>query len=206
MVDQITEMYISIHAPQWGATCRTPCHACCLLISIHAPQWGATDGVRDAVNQALFQSTHPSGVRPGYLTGTDSLFQFQSTHPSGVRRDGAHFGIITTGIFQSTHPSGVRPHTLGEPRRGINFNPRTPVGCDRRRRSPFGWSRYFNPRTPVGCDRRRETRHRHHLDFNPRTPVGCDRRRGQADDGELISIHAPQWGATAGAGKLTTEN
>ena len=33
--------------------------------------------------------------------------------------------------------------------------------------------------------------------FNPRTPVGCDdrsARRGTMDD---ISIHAPQWGATA---------
>ena len=78
----------------------------------------------------------------------------------------------------------------------MNFNPRTPVGCD----NPTGLHQPlrsdFNPRTPVGCDaqwsfgrrlqmlfqsthpsgvRRPSTRRasptRH---FNPRTPVGCD--------------------------------
>ena len=54
---------ISIHAPQWGATVSSirvqrPHH-----ISIHAPQWGATRVVAHISGHALFQSTHPSGVR-----------------------------------------------------------------------------------------------------------------------------------------------
>ena len=77
----------------------------------------------------LFQSTHPSGVRP-YSDDAEDLLkvisihapqwgatsakptttnesEFQSTHPSGVRLD-ASAGTITYGLFQSTHPSGVR--------------------------------------------------------------------------------------------------
>ena len=55
---------ISIHAPQWGATnnrYQTGVHE---SISIHAPQWGATDGKEHGYLFCVFQSTHPSGVRP----------------------------------------------------------------------------------------------------------------------------------------------
>ena len=99
------------------------------------------------------------------------------------------------------------------------FNPRTPVGCDR---CPWCWAPTrtdFNPRTPVGCD----PWDCHHADpshnFNPRTPVGCDLAATLAlptlslfqsthPSGVrlvtvpavsfrlVISIHAPQWGAT----------
>ena len=148
----VCSLSISIHAPQWGATgdgSRRPRSG---LISIHAPQWGATTapGVPrpatadfnprtpvgcDArlfpvdVYCNLFQSTHPSGVRPipvGYRPVDKS---FQSTHPSGVRllycnaygaglrisihapQWGATNVVRCTrrpGRFQSTHPSGVR--------------------------------------------------------------------------------------------------
>ena len=33
-------------------------------ISIHAPQWGATNNATNAILNHIFQSTHPSGVRP----------------------------------------------------------------------------------------------------------------------------------------------
>ena len=82
---------------------------------------------------------------------------FQSTHPSGVRLYNIT-GYSSGNIFQSTHPSGVRPSNATRPQTiSINFNPRTPVGCD-------------------GHD----FRHRHP---------------------QVISIHAPQWGAT-----VTTSN
>ena len=35
-----------------------------------------------------------------------------------------------------------------------------------------------------------------HIDFNPRTPVGCDNGLRELLLCQLISIHAPQWGAT----------
>ena len=80
-----------------------------------------------------------------------------------------------------------------------HFNPRTPVGCDRLvEHRQFRNPAYFNPHTPVGCDGKMWARpfRRHH--FNPRTPVGCDVKVWQnCPEDERISIHAPQWGATS---------
>ena len=56
---------------------------------------------------------------------------------------------------------------------------------------------YFNPRTPVGCDSTLQPRGNSLRDFNPRTPVGCDNLVKQMAILRDISIHAPQWGATA---------
>ncbi len=56
---------ISIHAPQWGATrAGEGGHLVTGDISIHAPQWGATAYFCTVPEAPLFQSTHPSGVRP----------------------------------------------------------------------------------------------------------------------------------------------
>ena len=101
-----------------------------------------------------------------------------------------------------------------------DFNPRTPVGCDPWPARPASADEhYFNPRTPVGCDSltlrvgetaslfqsthpsgvRPDTGHVPSASryFNPRTPVGCDFRSAAVHgELELISIHAPQWGAT----------
>ena len=122
--------------------------------------------------------------------------------------------------FQSTHPSGVRP---AGPRSGHScryFNPRTPVGCDQHPErirlgvvdisirapqwgatstvpSPMRRISYFNPRTPVGCDRSVWASFPSRTDFNPRTPVGCDKLVVGSSVEPTISIHAPQWGATA---------
>ena len=102
---------ISIHAPQWGATCGGTTRYAEHVISIHAPQWGAT-----------------------WLWPTRRRFL-------------------------------------------MNFNPRTPVGCDKMVHTGLSTSRYFNPRTPVGCDRTRSRQNLRRQDFNPRTPVGCDQYR-----------------------------
>ena len=79
----------------------------------------------------LFQSTHPSGVRPTSAAPCSCSTGFQSTHPSGVRlnvgRDPSPYDR-----FQSTHPSGVRRTRQRAQRHTRNFNPRTPVGCDHR--------------------------------------------------------------------------
>ncbi len=54
----------------------------------------------------------------------------------------------------------------------------------------------FNPRTPVGCDWLAAYAAKETINFNPRTPVGCDDRRRRHHPSIRISIHAPQWGAT----------
>ena len=123
-------------------------------ISIHAPQWGATRGrMRHVRHRAISIHAPQWGATIGGLVGSWSSHRFQSTHPSGVRRG------------QPAPPwAGYR-----------NFNPRTPVGCDMRRRRTWNRSANFNPRTPVGCDSTPCMSACAVADFNPRTPVGCDR-------------------------------
>ena len=105
-----------------------------------------------------------------------------------------------------------------------NFNPRTPVGCDVCCVSVITRPRYFNPRTPVGCDytipdarfSRRKFQSTHpsgvrppmrelpdmlHGIFQSTHPSGVRHRPCLAcGTRRIISIHAPQWGATAAGG------
>ena len=126
---------ISIHAPQWGATRGRMRHVRHRAISIHAPQWGATsaDGLPCGAAK-LFQSTHPSGVRPSFrvpLTARDLDFNPRTPVGCDHRRSGrlveqppisihapqwGATGATCTALggiseFQSTHPSGVRHET-----------------------------------------------------------------------------------------------
>ncbi len=167
------------------------------MISIHAPQWGATAIPCWMYYGTEFQSTHPSGVRQPPESGDNPTGGFQSTHPSGVRlvapiqwremtfisihapqwgATSSVTGLRLRPVFQSTHPSGVRPCRRNRPANPRNFNPRTPVGCDSYPTSARCRPTYFNPRTPVGCD---------------------DLDRIRLRQFQHISIHAPQWGATA---------
>ena len=54
---------ISIHAPAWGATVSDRRRIRMTDISIHAPAWGATPSKPFPSPAAIFQSTHPHGVR-----------------------------------------------------------------------------------------------------------------------------------------------
>ena len=103
------------------------------------------------------------------------LSVFQSTHPSGVRLN--PYGIRDVAVsFQSTHPSGVRLRRM-ESYQGVpcNFNPRTPVGCDGRGGGEVAFLCIFQSTHPSGVRLARYT---------------------VAEIREMISIHAPQWGAT----------
>ena len=166
---------VSIHAPTRGATLQVFKKSYLSQVSIHAPTRGATslllllyfvilsfnprthegcDSLAGKINEEelMFQSTHPRGVRPSWVTGLDSHYfvsihaptrgatvpyvfykeyqKFQSTHPRGVRRTNTDICHIST-MFQSTHPRGVRLliPKWNFPRR-FCFNPRTHEGCD----------------------------------------------------------------------------
>ena len=129
---QMVPRRISIHAPQWGATKpttpptsrvpyfnpRTPVgcdynafnmQQYTVGISIHAPQWGATILARTYRRARVFQSTHPSGVRRDYAVRL-VLGVLISIH---APQWGATIPVVNIGYA---------------PR---NFNPRTPVGCDK---------------------------------------------------------------------------
>ena len=54
---------VSIHAPAWGATIVIFIKYQRRIVSIHAPAWGATTMIGSIIGGAMFQSTHPHGVR-----------------------------------------------------------------------------------------------------------------------------------------------
>ena len=169
---------------------------------------------------SLFQSTHPRGVRPVKFDGAFQNLKFQSTHPRGVRPTPATScwcGIL----FQSTHPRGVRPQLpASRARASSSFNPRTRVGCDgvtpvnlhaivRVSIHAPAWgatshtrllamaTTCFNPRTRVGCDRIPSPLAPLAVRFQSTHPRGVRRTAAaRSRAGELVSIHAPAWGAT----------
>ena len=63
------------------------------------------------VGQAVFQFTHPRGVRHGHTYPIIHLDEFQFTHPRGVRRKTRVLPRYT-GLFQFTHPRGVATTTV----------------------------------------------------------------------------------------------
>ena len=105
--------------------------------------------------------------------------------------------MACAGWFQSTHPRGVR-RERSAPESGSHscFNPRTRVGCDTGPHSSAERHNGFNPRTRVGCDLGRFCLNWKSSCFNPRNRVGCDINADVVYRAEIVSIHAPAWGAT----------
>jgi len=56
---------------------------------------------------AMFQSTHPHGMRRQVTDLSKIAFTFQSTHPHGMRHL-YEISPVTRAAFQSTHPHGMR--------------------------------------------------------------------------------------------------
>ena len=100
---------VSIHAPTRGATFALSNIKIYIYVSIHAPTRGATHSAVFSPQNAVFQSTHPHGVRRARQAVKNRRHQFQSTHPHGVRRSG-YANEQYRDLFQSTHPHGVRHH------------------------------------------------------------------------------------------------
>ena len=129
---------------------------------------------RTCESSRLFQSTHPSGVRPGRLRCRRHHMGFQSTHPSGVRPRNSRT-CESSRLFQSTHPSGVRPRRLADSQSMLFISIHAPQwGATAGLIVLSARISYFNPRTPVGCDVFASHLASDAYDFNPRTPLGCD--------------------------------
>ncbi len=195
---------ISIHAPQWGATVDIDVLLLDHLISIHAPQWGATEAAEAFLFMPeIFQSTHPSGVRLNY--------------------PGSANGNVVISIHAPQWGATAISAT-GKDARG-DFNPRTPVGCDKpptrqedgaeisihapqwgatgRSGQAYDGELISIHAPQWGATPRATPRQWSTPDFNPRTPVGCDPPKwGQGRATCRISIHAPQWGATRVSGRV----
>ena len=104
----------------------------------------------------LFQSTHPSGVRPP-VSAELRVLDISIHAPQWGATGGFSVGLGVVCLFQSTHPSGVRPHSgpsMEKPHTISIHAPQWGATWSYYRRT--GGRRYFNPRTPVGCDYRRK--------------------------------------------------
>ena len=91
---------------------------------------------------------------------------------------------------------GATGDTLSGIAAWLDFNPRTPVGCDM---SPIQTlcGNAFQSTHPSGVRLKTRIFGLYCNHFNPRTPVGCDNTfMLPAKSDRNISIHAPQWGAT----------
>ena len=172
------------------------------MISIHAPQWGATYDSNEVSRKSLFQSTHPSGVRPE-VAAVHSRDVLISIHAPqwGATLDGHG---PTAGEPISIHA----PQWGATSRRGSTGLTSPLISIHAPQWGATSWSRrtaartrYFNPRTPVGCDSMSVCGCMVICVFQSTHPSGVRQTifRFRAADVQ-ISIHAPQWGATARMG------
>ena len=166
-------------------------------ISIHAPQWGATVITYVWPGTTGFQSTHPSGVRPERPWWHRSLRPFQSTHPSGVRRR------LLINLWSAPCISIHAPQWGATERGQLRLRSFViSIHAPQWGATSLCWdhpsSREFQSTHPSGVRRAKGSFYRaDQADFNPRTPVGCDVDAKPSRPLASISIHAPQWGATA---------
>ena len=147
-------------------------------VSIHAPAWGATGHYRRAVAESRFQFTLPRGERQPLAVASLSPLSFQFTLPRGERH------AILFGIDFDDRVS------IHAPAWGATGRPL---------RSPYS-PQCFNSRSRVGSDCRGAFRRLRDAGFNSRSRVGSDRTPPGRGLQEVVSIHAPAWGATPAAG------
>ncbi len=126
----VNVIVISIHAPTWGATIMIFCIFILTYISIHAPTWGATRNSGQSLTTALFQSTHPHGVRPSYSVvsprGVDISIHAPTWGATALRARSSSSAKIS--IHAPTWGATSMPLTAEV---ALDyFNPRTHMGCD----------------------------------------------------------------------------
>ena len=120
---------VSIHAPTRGATEAIRSEVKGFAVSIHAPTRGATSAFCNNARNALFQSTHPHGVRLTAIERRSKPFCFNPRTHTGCDSLPTSHPLLSF-VFQSTHPHGVRPFRGCSICISWSFNPRTHTGCD----------------------------------------------------------------------------
>ena len=128
---------------------------------------------RYAKGSQKFQSTHPSGVRPYMTNNGVPVLIFQSTHPSGVR--------------QESRPGGaIQEISIHAPQWGAT-------------RGFIRWDliKIFQSTHPSGVRLLSLSRRRISEQFQSTHPSGVRLAPALGTRANpVISIHAPQWGAT----------
>ena len=141
-----------------------------------------------------FQSTHPSGVRPGrhrLLLGRGAI----SIHAPQWGATSYIPPATPAIVFQSTHPSGVRLRRLCTGCRLSDFNPRTPVECDHPPRMWLARHAISIHAPREGCDYQNGDPTDVRTVFQSTRPVrGATEHDADLVVDVVISIHAPREG------------
>ncbi len=210
---------ISIHAPQWGATRSASLPWQPIYFNPRTPVGCDAQTGKDAGDHFKFQSTHPSGVRPGPVPATAVAGYFNPRTPVGCDLEMAAKRGDTEAI--SIHaPQWGATHALGHDNGAVGISIHAPQWGATARLGQAGVHRPisihapqwgattitsigksgagdFNPRTPVGCDLHQLDVQLNIIKFQSTHPSGVRLGVRRACDGQqFISIHAPQWGAT----------
>ena len=157
-----------------GCDRDNPQSVCRRGISIHAPAWGATIDFNPYSYQAVFQSTHPRGVRHFTISSISAGKDISIHAPAWGATKCMHIHFFVFGISIHAPAWGATKSRPKQALSNYHFNPRTRVGCD-----------YSYPLTPCGDD------------ISIHAPAwGATVTDKIYTHVEIISIHAPAWGAT----------
>ena len=183
--------------PAWEATIQLFRYQPGLYISIHAPAWGATAEINNRPCAKVFQSTPPHGERRMALCREKGRVHFNPRPRMGS--DPSSFsGFEAISLFQSTllawgatnsalEQGFVSRISIHAPRMGSDTSLR-PITCS---------ASYFNPRSPHG-ERQRSSSFRYVAFIISIHAPAWGATIGQYSSALRfpISIHAPAWGAT----------
>ena len=195
-----TRSFVSIHAPARGATLRGryPHSTICCFNPRTREGCDVLCSSSHAI-AALFQSTHPRGVRHSTRVPAGTTTLFQSTHPRGVRLTAFDRAVSRCRVSIHAPARGATRSRCVERAEHLRFNPRTREGCDHKplttNHKPIIVSIHapargatmtvllsdskqnkFQSTHPRGVRQHYRFRFMVSESFNPRTREGCDTR------------------------------
>ena len=189
---------ISIHAPRMGSDCCARCSACSNTdFNPRSPDGERQVGDAAALFEDAFQSTLP-GWGATYTAVCLGVSPYISIHAPRMGSDGHHGPLHQQPRKISIHAPRMGSDYSGDAslRIMLNFNPRSPDGERRCRRTPRTGGGNFNPRSPDGerlCVLPRPLPCEYISIHAPR--MGSDQINKAMSDLRAISIHAPRMGS-----------
>ena len=170
-----------------------------VVVSIHAPAWGATFRDREffCIHPRFNPRTRVGCDVAGILAFSQAAL-FQSTHPRGVRHDADAVEAKLVCFNPRTRVGCDLPARRPRCGRSTSFNPRTRVGCDALLQAQGNTAALFQSTHPRGVRRPSGLcRLPCGLGFQSTHPRGVRRDIcAELHAHSQVSIHAPAWGAT----------
>ena len=215
---ELPDIYVSIHAPTWGATpslakirlqlcCFNPrthmgCDAKYFPLQFQHVSFNPRTHMGCDGNTGVFRHTLRS-FNPRTHMGCDgntgvfrhTLRSFNPRTHMGCDHLG-NMELLRVGGFQSTHPHGVRPSASPAPDKPDKFQSTHPHGVRRTKKLRSALLLKFQSTHPHGVRPLTAGAAMPPACFNPRTHMGCDLPKTLYFSSRIVSIHAPTWGAT----------